>query len=328
MPYKQGWFEFSVIDIKANQVDLGLPMKDCIESITSLYTSEADIISKQPTRVVSRIDQDSIILTMPGFSSGLSRFVVKVVTEYKKNPERFGRKIQGGTVLLFDSTNSELLAMIDSARLTAIRTGAVSGLATKLLAREDSRKVGIIGSGEQARTMLQAVCSVREISEVYVYSRDLAHAKKFADEMSGHTGLKIQPVESHEELKSHESDILNVATNSLVPVVRWKDDIVSGMHINSIGTLPERQELDIDTVRNSRVFVDYKEGVLKEAGDVMKAIKENRINESHIIGDLSDLITKKTLGRIKDSDVTLFKSVGFALQDVYAASKLYQNVSK
>jgi alanine dehydrogenase len=314
-----------MIDINQTQVEAHLPMNNCIDSMISLYANETESIYSQPRRSVSRIDSDSVILTMPGYSSKLHRFLVKVVTEYRKNPERFGKKVQGGKTLLFDSSDSELIAMIDSARLTAIRTGAVSGVATKLLARKDSHKAGMIGSGEQARTILEAVCCVRKITKAYVYSREYSHAKKFAHEMSLRVQLPIEPLHSLRELRERQVDILNVATSSSTPVLEWEDDVIEGMHINSIGTLPERQEMDIATIRNSRLFVDYKEGVLNEAGDVMNAIRHKEIKQDHIVGDLSDLLSQKKLGRINDADVTLFKSVGFALQDVYAAAKLYEN---
>jgi alanine dehydrogenase len=317
-----------MITLDSESLSRNLSLHECIDQIEILYAEESEAITSQPARILTRVDENSIILTMPGYSKKLRRFAVKIVSEYKKNPELFGRKVQGGIVMLFDSKNSELLASMDSIRLTAIRTGALSGLATKLLSREDSKKVGVIGSGEQARTQLQSVCSVRKIEQVRVYSREFSHAKMFAQEMTKLLGIPVEAVQNRKELDKGNEDILIVATNSSVPVLSWKEDISPGMHINSIGTLPERQELDLETVCNSRLFVDVKEGVLREAGDIMNAIKSGRIDENHILGDLSGLVSKKKEGRLSSNDVTLFKSVGFALLDVYAANKAYENASK
>jgi ornithine cyclodeaminase/alanine dehydrogenase-like protein (mu-crystallin family) len=313
------------LSLDAHSLSQNLSIRECVDQLELLYSKESEEIALQPLRVLTRIDENSVILTMPGYSKKLERFAVKIVSEYKNNPRLFGRKVQGGIVMLFDSKDGELLATMDSSRLTAIRTGALCGLATKLLSKNDSRKVGIVGSGEQARTQLEAVCAVRNIEETRVYSRDFSHAEKFAREMSASLKVQVEAAGDKIELRKLDSDILIVATNSARPVLSWKDDVTPGMHINSIGTLPERQELDIETIANSRLFVDIKDGVLHEAGDVMNAIKTGRIDGNHIIGDLSDILLGKKNGRLSSADVTLFKSVGFALLDVYAANKAYEN---
>jgi ornithine cyclodeaminase len=317
-----------MITLDADLLSQNLSFKECVDQLESLYFKEAGELESQPQRTLTRINSDSLIFTMPGYSKKLGRFAVKIVSEYKKNPKLFRRRIQGGLVILFDSNTSEPLALIDSPRLTAIRTGALCGLATELLSRRDSKSVGIIGSGEQARALLEGACTVRPVREVRVFSLEFSHARNFAKEMSRKLGVPVEAVSEKKELCKEKVDILNLATNSSRPVLDWKDDVSSGMHINSIGTLPERQELDVDTIRNSRLFVDTKDGVLREAGDLINAIKVGKINESHILGDLSVLVSKRATGRKDSTDVTLFKSVGFSLLDVYAASKAYENASR
>ena len=314
-----------MINLDADEIKKNLSMRACIDTLELMYKNEGNFLSEQAPRTLTRVDEDSVILTMPGYSKTIDRFALKIVTEYKKNPERFGRKVQGGVVILMDSKTSEILALIDSSALTALRTGALSGLATRLLSRKDSKRVGVIGSGVQARTLLEAVCETRSIEGAYVFSRQYAHAKELSTEMSKRLGIRVETIQERRELKNHHVDILVVATNSSVPVLSWNEDIESGMHINSIGTLPDRQELDLDTICNSRLFVDIRSGVLKEAGDVMNAIRTHSIDESHILGDLSDLILDKVEGRSSSDNVTLFKSVGFALLDVYAANAVYKN---
>jgi len=253
-------------------------------------------------------------------------FAVKIVTEYKRNPGKYSMPVQGGLTVLMNSRNSSILAMLDSPSITSIRTGAVSGLATKYLSRADSQQVGSIGSGQQARAMLEAVCAVRKIQRVKVYSRDPKNSNLFAAEMAEKLDIPIEAVTDRK--KAAESvDILNVATNSSTPVVNW-EEIPENVHINSVGTLPERRELDLDTIVNSELYVDTKEGVLNEAGDVMHAIHSGKLKESDVRADLFQLVTQSCPGRTNETKTTLFKSVGFALQDVYASSRVYHKVSK
>jgi ornithine cyclodeaminase len=299
-------------------------MRDCIEAMKDLYASEADSVSRQPRRNVTIIDPDSVILTMPAFSQKLGFFAVKIVTEFKRNPERYSMPIQGGRTLLMDSRNSAILAMLDSPAVTALRTGAVSGLATSLLSREKSRKIGLIGSGQQARAMLEAACVVRKIESAKIFSRTPKNAQRFASDMGKKLGLPIETV-TERKMVLQDADILNVATNSSTPVLSW-EEIPPGIHINSVGTLPDRQELDLETVVSSDLFVDTKEGVLAEAGDVLNAVKSGRLTPNDIKGDLFQLVSNSPRLPGNQDRVTLFKSVGFALQDVYACAYIYRNL--
>lgn len=270
-------------------------------------------------RIVSRVDGQSVVLTMPSHSARLHRFSVKVVTEFKRNPKSLGLPAQGGVMLLLDGASARPLAIIE------VRTGAVSGLATKLLSRKDSKSVGLVGSGEQARTQLEAVCCVRNIEQVKVYSRHFARAKRFSQEMAHRVGAAVSPrSEPHQAVK--DADIIITATNSATPVLEWVD-IPQGCHINSIGTLPDRVELAPEVISKSSVYVDTFEGVLKEAGDVIRAIKGGLFSRDRIVADMSTLVRRRGLGRKQDDEVTLFKSVGFGLQDLYAASYLYDKVA-
>ncbi|MDA4129468.1 MAG: ornithine cyclodeaminase family protein [Thaumarchaeota archaeon] len=316
-----------MIWIDAETVAKSYPVSECIETMEDLYRNEGTTQISQPSRSVLKVDDDSVILTMQGYSPRLRRFGVKLVTEYKSNPKKYSLPVQGGTLILLDTENSTVLANVDAPAITAIRTGAVSGLATKYLAKSECEKLGLIGTGQQARTMLKAVLSVRKgIKIVQVYSRNRENVERFSKEMTQEIGLNIEGVSSNEAVLK-EVDIINVATNSATPVLRWKD-VPRGAHINSIGTLAERTELDLDTVSNSTLFVDTRNGVLKDAGDVISAIGSGRITKDKIKGDLSDLVNRKVSGREDDSEVTLFKSVGTALQDVYASSWIYEKISK
>ncbi len=311
--------------LTGKKVQSYLSMQECIVAMEDLYSSEAATYLKQPKRSVTVIDPESVILTMPAFSQKLDLFAVKIVTEFKRNPENYSLPVQGGVTLLMDAKSSTILAMFDSPAITALRTGAISGLATKILSREDSRNAGLIGSGQQARAMLEAVCKVRKIEAAKVYSRNRTNASNFASEMQEKLGLPIEAVTDREKV-TRDADILNVATNSAIPVLAWKE-IHQGTHINSVGTLPDRQELDSETILRSDLYVDTREGVLSEAGDILHALKSERLKPSDIRGDLFELVsTSQKFSRDKER-VTLFKSVGFALQDVYASAYVYKNYS-
>jgi alanine dehydrogenase len=313
--------------ISADQVQSNLTMEECIRAMEELSTNEAMSMSKQPKRTVTAIDSDSVVLTMPAFSSSLGLFAVKIVTEFKKNPEKYSLPIQGGLTVLMNSRNSEVIAMLDSPAITALRTGAVSGLATRILSRVNSRSVGLIGSGQQARMMLKAVCLVRRsIKSAKVYSRNQDNSKRFASEMEGELGISIEAVPDR-KLATKDADILNVATNSATPVVAW-EEIMPDTHINSVGTLPDRRELDLEIVVRSQLFVDTRDGVLSEAGDVLYAINSGHLDVSAIKGDLFELVASSgKFSRTNEPQVTLFKSVGFALQDIYASAHVYRNIT-
>lgn len=315
-----------MLAIGASDIRNNLTMDECINAMEDLYRNGPGEISSQPMRTLSRIDKDSLILTMPSYSHSLNRFAVKIVSEYKNNRKNFSLPVQGGVIVLMDGENSKPLAILDSVMLTAIRTGAVSGLAAKLLSRKDSSSVAVVGSGQQARTQLEAVCRVRRISDARVFSRDFSHAERFSKEMSGSLNISVAPFrERNKALK--DADIIILATNSSEPVIEW-NEVSPGCHINSIGTLPERRELDLATICNSKLFVDTREGVLREAGDVISAIESGKITDDNVLGDIADILSGRSKGRLGKNEVTLFKSVGFGLQDVYASNRVYDKMSR
>ena len=311
-----------MIAISASELKSYLSIPACIDAIEDLYREDYEAIIEQPSRTLTRIDESSIIFTMPAYSRKLGKFAVKIVSEFKDNPLS-GKLVQGGSLVLIDASDGSTLAMIDAPTLTAIRTGAVSGLATRILAPKESKNVAVLGSGQQAKAQLEAIHAVRDIQSAVVYSPSYAHAKHFAEEMSSLLHINVTALKERTGFQSLSIDIIIAATNSSNPVMDWKEDVSENCHINSIGTLPERREIDRMTICNSSIFVDSKESVLREAGDIMDAIKNHAIDEHNILGDLGDLLHQNWSRR--EEKVTLFKSVGFGLQDVYAASKAYEH---
>ena len=224
---------------------------------------------------------------------------------------------------LFQAKTGELLALIEASYLGQMRTGAASGVATKLLARRDARRVGIIGTGLQARTQIEAVAAVRKIERVRVFGRDPERRQRFAREMSEKLSVPVEVAVSVEEAL-HEADIAITSTTASKPVVeaRW---LRAGTHINAIGAnFPEKAELDADAVNRADViFADSREQSKLEAGDLIQAF-EGDYSRWNDVKELSDLISERVEGRTSPEQITLFKSNGIAIEDVVTAGRVYE----
>lgn len=224
---------------------------------------------------------------------------------------------------LFRANTGELLAFIEADYLGQMRTGAATGVATKLLAREDARAVGIIGTGVQAKTQLEAIVAERKVERVFAFGRDANRREKFAEEMSAKLGVPVK-AEANAEETARQSEILVTATTSKEPVLKgvW---LRPGMHINAIGAnFPEKRELDAEAIaRADAIFVDSCEQSKMEAGDLIQAFRENpeRWNK---VRELSTLFTSGVAGRGSPDQITIFKSNGIAIQDVVTAGKVYE----
>jgi alanine dehydrogenase len=212
---------------------------------------------------------------------------------------------------------------MDAGFLTAVRTGAVSGVATKYLARADASRAGIFGAGVQAKAQLRGLCAVRGIRAAAVYDIDAARARSYAEEMSEELGLSVVPAESP-RAAVEGMDVVVVASSASQPVFDG-DWLVPGQHINGIGShSPQARELDTKTVQRSKVIADFPEACLVEAGDFIIPIKEGAIGKDHIHAGLGDIVAGLKPGRQNADEITLFKSVGLALQDVSTAHLVYQ----
>ncbi len=277
-------------------------------------------IDMPPRLIAPLIDESGLLGLMPGSSAELGSFGAKVISLLPTNPGK-GRPAIQGFVALFDLDTGTPVAIIDGAEITAIRTAAASGLATRLLARENARTCGIFGTGVQAVTHIDAMASVRTLSEVVVWGRDAQKARDFAAEQGKRTGLTIAATVDAAEAGS--CDIVCTVTGSSKPVLKgeW---VQTGAHINLVGahTLATR-EADTALVQKTRVYTDLMESLHNEGGDIMIPIDDGAIDEDHIIGELGQLCAEEIEGRKKPSDITLYKSHGINAQDMYAASYIY-----
>jgi ornithine cyclodeaminase/alanine dehydrogenase len=259
---------------------------------------------------------------MPAYLKEMKALACKVVTVYKNNPSKYNIPTTIGKLLLQNPDTGEVICIMDAGYLTAVRTGAASGVAVKYLAKKGKNlTAGIFGAGVQAKMQLWAIAHARKISTVYVYDVNFAAVEKFINEMSTKVSAEIIPAAVADEVLN--SDIICTATSSSVPLFDG-NNIKPGTHINGIGShTPNARELDETIIKRSKFIGDSKTACLNEAGDIMIPLKDKVIDESHFYAELGEIITCKKPGRINDEEITIFKSNGLAIQDAAAAKIVY-----
>jgi ornithine cyclodeaminase/alanine dehydrogenase len=247
----------------------------------------------------------------------------KVVTVYKNNPLKYNLPTTIGKVLLQDPLTGDVICIMNGGYLTAVRTGAASGVATKYLARrEDGQVAGIFGAGVQAKMQLWAVAEARNLSRAIVYDISEGAAHEFISEMSKKLNLEITHTNSPEEIL--QADIICTATSSGTPLFDG-NKVREGTHINGIGShTPGARELDTAIVKRSKFVGDSREACFKEAGDIIIPVNAGEIPESHFYAELGEIITGKKEGRTNEKEITIFKSNGLAIQDAAAAMLVYE----
>lgn len=309
--------------LRRQDLESVLSMKDVINAVEDGFRQFHLGHTIMPQRTAIRIDKEGgVMFVMPAYIPSMSALTTKQISVFPRNPREQNLPSTMGLLLLSNPKTGAPLALMDGGYITAMRTGAVSGIATKYLSREDSTTVAVVGAGAQARTQLLAVRQVRDITRVKVYD-SLAEARiKYSKEIS-QQGLDVVAVESGKSAVTG-SDIIIVSSSATQPVIdgNW---VSEGSHINSVGSMgPDARELDTSTIKRSRLVVDSRSACLTEAGDVLIPIKEGAITESHIRADLGEIILGKRPGRISRDEITLFKSVGLAIQDAAAASVAFK----
>jgi ornithine cyclodeaminase/alanine dehydrogenase-like protein (mu-crystallin family) len=268
-------------------------------------------------------EKDGDILVMPSFIPSTGVVAVKIVNLFKKN-RAAGLPFIQGLVIVSDADNGTPLAIMDGAALTAIRTGAATGVATDVLARKDARTVAVFGAGVQARTQLAAVCTVRKIESVKVIDHLPEAAAFFAEEATRNLAIPVTVASSAQDALDG-ADIVCAATTSQSPI--FDDaDLKPGTHLNAIGSFrPEVQEICEETVVRAKIVTDLKEMALAETGDLIIPIKKGLMTAEDIHGDLGDILSGDLIGRENDEEVTFFKSVGLAIQDLAAGARVIRN---
>ncbi len=303
-----------------------LPMSEAIEAVKEAYVQLSTGQATMPLRTPLDITRyEGLVLLMPAYLMGSDELGLKVVSVFPHNTSR-GLPIIHALVALFEAATGRPQAVMDGTYLTALRTGAASGAATDLLARHDAQVAAILGAGVQGRTQLEAICHVRDIVKVKVYDLVPQKAEEYVTEMRerGHPIPKdITTARSPREAVDG-ADIICTATTSTSPVF-VDGDLKVGVHINGIGSYtPEMQEIDEETVQTAKVVVDSREACWAEAGDLIVPLQKGLIDREHIYAELGEIIADARPGRTTPKEITFFKSVGIAVQDVATASRALQ----
>ncbi len=317
-----------------------LPMSACLALMDVTLQSLARGDSVVPLRTVIRLPNESnAFASMPAFFDPTSIFAAlptpigppasrsraigaKVISIF---PANHGTALDShqGAVLLFDAENGSLLAVMDATAITAIRTAAVSAVATQSLSRVDADDLAILGSGVQARMHLEAIPLVREIRRARIWSRNKANAIALAAQSQEKHPFPIEVVDTAEQAAA-DASIICTTTSSIEPVLRG-DWVSAGAHVNAVGSsTPRAREVDTSLVQRARLFVDSRVSGLSEAGDILIPIQEGAIGPDHILAELGAVLMTNRSGRETATEVTLFKSLGLAVEDVAAAVAVYE----
>ena len=308
--------------LNRNDVMKVLDMAQCMEVVEKAFAELATGTVVMPLRI-NFATGEGFALYMPAYIKEMGALACKVVTSYVNNPAKHNLPTIMGKVLLQDPETGGVICIMDGGYLTAVRTGAVSGVATRYLAREDrGQKVGIFGAGAQARTQLWAMTIARDIASACVYDVNDEAVGRFIAEMAPRLQLDIVKASSPDQVMQ-EADIICTATSSSTPIFDGTK-VREGTHVNGVGShVPKNRELDTAIIKRSKIIADSYDACLNEAGDIMIPIQEGAIDKSHLSAELGEVITGKKPGRANTREITLFKSNGLAIQDVAAAKLVY-----
>jgi len=316
--------------LNAAEIELTLPMPEAILAMKKAYAalSSGNVIVPLRSRISIK-DVGGVALFMPAYLNHADQEVlcVKSVSVFPGNTEKDLPTIHA-VVLVLNSKTGQIEAVLEGSQLTAIRTGAASGASTDLLAREDCRVGAIFGAGVQGRTQLQAICSVRNLERVWIFDLNPLKSQSFVDELAGQGPIPedIRVADSPRQAVE-DADIICTATTSSVPVFN-DQDLKPGVHICGVGSYtPEMVEIPPETYQRAVVFVGSKQGVLEEAGEIISAIRQGLLEKKDLM-ELGDVINGVKPGRADQGQITIFKSVGTAVQDASAAILALRNARK
>ena len=282
--------------------------------------------SEMSLRMNNQLSDGNFYLLMPAYLKEKKYFGVKLISIFPTNHAK-GLPSHQGVVLLFSAEDGQEKAVVDCVEVTALRTAAISAVATDLLSRKDAKVMGFMGAGVQARHHVEALLEVRDIEEILVWDLYEASAIKFAEEMSAKHKIKVTVCQTQEELVS-SSDIITTVSLAKEPILKgeW---VKPGTHINAVGASARAyREMDSLAVLKSKFYVDAKESCLGESSDFLVPLREGLITEDHIVSDLGDVLLEKNKGRESDEEITMFEAMGLAIEDIAVASMIYEKKLK
>jgi ornithine cyclodeaminase len=307
-----------MIILSNGDVDEILSMPQAIEVVSAAMITVSRGETTLPLRSIMPVGGGNNMGMMPGAMQDPSCFGIKLISLYPQNP-KVGFSSHQGAMVMFESEYGAAIGMMNSDRLTAIRTAAASGVATRALAREDASRLAIIGYGEQAGVHLDAMVAVRPVETVVVAGRNAESAAKFAKEAAKrYPELAISSTGSVQEAVK-DTDIICTVTATDEPVLfgTW---VAPGTHLNIVGSsIPSKREIDTDLVARASMYVDYRPSTMAQAGEFKLAIDEGRVNADHIRAEIGELLAGEATGRSSDDEITLYRSLGVAAQDLACA---------
>jgi ornithine cyclodeaminase len=299
-----------------------LSMDELIEAMDAALRQFSTGGVDQPIRTVLAIGEKKVFGVMPAHLRAPGVFGAKLVSVFGVNAA-LDLPTHLATILLFSPNTGALVAVMDGRVITEMRTAAVSAVSARELARDEAQTLAIIGSGAQARTHLEAIERVFELSEVRVWSPTPDHQLAFITGMESTTEAKLIGCNSAEQAV-HHADVIVLATSSSEPVIQ-NEWVASGAHVISVGACrPDQREMDPALIRRGRLFVDSRAAALVESGDVVMGIQQGQFAAAHLVGELGEVLAGKVEGRRSPRDITIFKSLGLAVEDLVAADLVYR----
>ena len=270
--------------------------------------------------------ENGLLSMMPGYVNKQDIMGIKSVSVYPENAN-IGLESHQGSVTLFNALNGTPLAIMEAGQITAIRTAAVSGLATRILAKKNSKILAILGSGIQARTHIEAMTTILNLEEIRVWSKNKKNAKRLVEEQRKKYAIPFRPFDTVNEA-IYNADIICTTTAAVEPILQG-NFLMQGVHINAVGSsVRNTRELDGFAIKLSKLYVDKIESTINESGDFLIAKQEGTIDDNHIIGTLGEILTKQKKGRNNTNDITLFKSLGLAVEDIATAFFIFDKYVK
>jgi ornithine cyclodeaminase/alanine dehydrogenase-like protein (mu-crystallin family) len=301
--------------LKDEEVAKRLSLKNLIPAIDEAFRIHRHSYVIPPRMIVSR--EERTVLVMPCYAE--KAFGIKVVTTARE-PGR-GLGVLSASYTLFDGQSGEAVLFLDATSLTDLRTAATSAVATRLLALPDAKVLGLFGTGRQARAHVAALRQVRAFTDILVCGSTVERGRSFAESVATDFNGSVRAVDAH--TCAAESQVLCTCTTSITPLFRG-ETLAPGTHLNLVGSFrPETREVDDEAVQRSRIVVETYEGVLAEVGDILIPLRKGAIERANILADLHEALSGKITVRRSPGDITLFKSVGCALEDIVAAQLLH-----
>lgn len=311
--------------VEAQEARERLTMPVCIDLMRQAFMDLESGNASQPLRSIVMLPHGEKFGFMPAYLGEHTYFGAKVLSAF---PQNMGTEYPShiGYVMMFESEHGVFQGMADATVITEIRTGAVSAVATDLLARKDAHKLAIIGAGAQGRSHLAAITCVRDITEVSVYDMREEAAVKYAKEMSEKYGIPVRVARDAEDCVK-DADIICTVTPSKDPYLK-KEWIKAGAHINAVGTFtPNTREVTSELVAAAKLYSDQTEAMKKECGEYLIPVSEGLIDESHIVGSVGEVLLGKAPARQSEEEITLFDALGLAIEDVMCAAYLCTDIN-